>query len=36
ELEEYVELCVEADEAVKQGNLRDTLAAEMLIVKFTG
>ncbi|MCD8124312.1 MAG: DNA polymerase III subunit delta [Lachnospiraceae bacterium] len=35
ELEEYVELCVEADEAVKQGNLRDTLAAEMLIVKFT-
>ena len=35
ELEEYVRMCVETDEAVKSGNLKDTLAAEMMIVTFS-
>ena len=36
ELERFVELCVEMDEAVKRGDLRDGMAAEMLIVSLTG
>ncbi|MDD6212752.1 MAG: DNA polymerase III subunit delta [Clostridiales bacterium] len=35
ELEECVSLCVEMDEAVKSGEIKDSVAAEMLIVKFS-
>ena len=35
ELERFIQLSVDLDESVKQGNLRDGLAAEMLIVAFT-
>ena len=35
ELEKHAATCVEMDEAVKKGNMTDTLAAEMLILGFT-
>lgn len=35
ELERNIRMCVEADEAIKKGNLTDSLAAEMLIITFT-
>lgn len=36
QLEEYVRLAVETEEAVKKGNLKDNLAVELLIVQFSG
>ena len=36
ELERFVNQCVEMDEAVKRGDLRDGMAAELLIVGLTG
>lgn len=35
QLEHHVRLAVEAEEAVKQGNLRDSLAVELLLVEFS-
>ncbi len=35
ELQECLALCVESDEAIKSGNLKDNLAVEMLILKLS-
>lgn len=35
ELEEYVQMSVECDESVKNGNLKDSLAAELMIIQFS-